>query len=579
MIGLHARRSVIRAKVPPMASAPRRISAKRLWFPVAATAVVTAHAVMAFYQVARLMTRGHNGFNSAAYMLAARNSLRFDAIFPLQYYTGIASPDLSSGYTHHPLGMHAHNTLAMWLFGDHEATVRSVAALHSVLVTIALIVVVARLWGKPSGLLAGATYTVLPIVAIYVNMANHVSGYTFWILLFLYAYTRYCSLRTRGWLVALLGAFAFAAFWDWPANYAALMVAAHWFAQNIRHPSARRWGHLALYCGVVLAMFGGHLALTHYYGGGLDELMHTADARQGDGGGADQFLQHLKLVPPLMFTLPVLALTAGWFAAQLVAIVRRRFELRNLIPMVMLVCGALHFTLFKASAYVHSFWGWYSCGAIAIIWATTMIALGQKVAAFAMAHVSGHRARLGMALTAAVALLSLTPLVLRTTELFHPSRRVGGAMWFVAPIRGPIASYESGYDALSFAHAVRARTTRRTGVYVDRSIYQLAPEPRWFATLDRQTRDVSALPTRPIEGPTHGWVYVARAQRLRTDRIRQLAEEHSVLQLGDFIMVDLRPGAAPGLEIIELREVPAPWWYRYLYGPDEPRIHPTALSE
>ncbi|MEM9864298.1 MAG: hypothetical protein AAF938_22045, partial [Myxococcota bacterium] len=294
---------------------------------LAGLAIVVLHALVLFHQSGDLMTRGHNGWNSAAYQLSARNSLRFELLFPLQYYTGIANPGNGGVYTHHPVAMHVHNTAAMWLLGDDEATIRGVAAFHGVLALIALMFFIGRWWGPRRALLAGAAYSWLPIVVIYGNMANHVSGYLLYILLSFHAYFRYVDAATEAdgeggerpgrlrWFLALLLFFAIAGVWDWPANYAAVGIALHWFVRNLRAKSSKLRGWLELfgYCIVVLAVFGGHFLLVHLYSGGLEELFHTIGARQSSGGMS--FSRHLRIVPALMFTWPVLAIVAAWIVA------------------------------------------------------------------------------------------------------------------------------------------------------------------------------------------------------------------------------------------------------------------------
>jgi len=62
------------------------------------------------------------------------------------------------GYTHHPLGMHLHNTLAVWLFGDHEGSIRAVPAFFGVLALIALMMVVRLLYDDRTALFAGLVF-------------------------------------------------------------------------------------------------------------------------------------------------------------------------------------------------------------------------------------------------------------------------------------------------------------------------------------------------------------------------------------------------------------------------------------
>ncbi len=551
---------------------------------VAAMGIVALQALIAFHQVAAMMTRGHNGWNSAAYQLAARNTLRWKLLFPLQYYTGTSDPGSSVVYTHHPLGMHLHNVAAMWLFGDHESSIRIVAATHAVLAIAALIFVVWKLWNPPTGLLAGAFYVLLPIVVIYTNMANHVSGYVFYTLLCFYSYLRYqqaardgWSAQTRRWLLATLVAFVMAGIWDWPANYAALAIAAHWAGvMVVRAFRARRgpkssasasrlwpqWACWVAFCITVLSVFFGHFALAHHFGGGVDELLRTAGERQGTIGR--DFGDHLQLVPPLMFTVPVLVGTAAWFVVTLVLTCIGKGAAKNLIPFVFLIGGSIHYVVFKSSAVVHSFWAWHACPGVAIACAALVawVVRGATQWPAIRERNMTHRALAGI-----IVGVSLLPLIVRNIEISPGARHVGGAMWFITNVRGPIQTYHSGLPGLRFAEQVREWTDRGTGVLVDRSIETTIPEPRWYTTLDREKRKVRRLPDA-LPDSLPRWVYVSLKSRINREQRAAYASKHPYYECGDFVMVDLRREAVD-IRVYRLETQPADFRYAYLVSPYE----------
>ena len=63
---------------------------------------------------------------------AARNTLRWDVLFPLQYETANVPPKKEQLYTHAPLALHLHNVVSVRLLGDREVSIRIVAAFWSV---------------------------------------------------------------------------------------------------------------------------------------------------------------------------------------------------------------------------------------------------------------------------------------------------------------------------------------------------------------------------------------------------------------------------------------------------------------
>jgi 4-amino-4-deoxy-L-arabinose transferase-like glycosyltransferase len=540
--------------------------------------LLSAQLLLGFLGVADMWTRGHNGWNGGAYHLAARNTLRWEVLLPLQYDAGARPPDPSKLYTHHPLALHLHNTASVAVFGDHPAAVRGVAAAHGVLALAMLFVLVRRFWGDLHALLATAIYVVLPINAIYINMANHSSGFIFWSLLALYGYLRYQQAAehdepTRWWYAATLGAFFMAAQWDWPAYYVAFGMAVHWLVagqarlRRLGRPWWRWDGHLlglVAFSAFVLALFGGHFLLIQWLTGNVGELAGTFEERQNVGW--PRFRDHLGVVPEVMFTWPVLGLSAGWLLAYAARLPAGRATARDLVPLVYGLGGAVHYWVFKWSAIVHSYWAWTMLPFVAIACASVIVTMGSTLARWASPRVGRG---LGWVAGAAVG-LALVPLVVRAADIVPPARRVGGSMWWVAPVRGPVATdYRSGRPELRFAEQVRAWTDRRTGVLVHRSIENLNPEPRFNTHLDRERRDVLSVPSRlPVLEGVDGWVFIGVIGQVPRHRIAALASEHPYWEYDRFFMVDLRrPG--PDVQVWSLEpEEPGLAW-RYFVSPFE----------
>ncbi len=318
--------------------------------------VLLTQTFFAFLQVDDLWVRGHNGWNGSAYLQSARNTLRWDMLFPVQYYTDNKPPPTHRQYTHHPLAMHLHNTTSVAVFGDSEWALRLVPGAHAILAALMLFVFVRRFWGDRHAIVASVIYVCLPVNAIYTNMANHSSGFIFWALIFFYAYLTFqerFELHKPGrwkWYAGAFLAFFMASSWDWPAYYLAFATALHWLATAVRRQRARpgssfrpgpTFWSLVPFCVFVLLLFGGHFLLVEAVTGGTDRLTATFDARRNIPW--DRYSQHLGEVPELMFTYPVLAILAGWILAWVGRVFWGKTEPRDLVPIAFAFAGLMHY--------------------------------------------------------------------------------------------------------------------------------------------------------------------------------------------------------------------------------------------
>ncbi len=513
---------------------PDRVGESRRPIRIAFAVVLSLQVFLAVWGIADQWTRGHNGWNGSAYQNAARNTLRWDELFPLQYDTANVPPNPEHLYTHAPLALHLHNVVSLKLFGDRELSIRLVAGFWSVAALCMLFAVVRRLWDEPHALAASAIYVVLPINAIYTNMANHSAGFIFWSLLTLYLYIRASRAPPWSWSAfsLFLAAFVVAASWDWPAYYVALCIALHWTWTLARprspKPPSRSAVQLGLFCACVLASFAGHFVLVDVLTGNLDELKGAFNARRALSWA--RFRTHLLVVPELMFTAPVLAICAAWVAVWGARAVRGRAQARDLVPIAFFFSGLIHYWTFRWSAIVHSYWAWPILPAVAITVAASLMATARWI-----------RERAGVA-PSLVVLLLLVPLALRVVQIVPEGRRVGGSMWFFTPVRGTIDTYDSGRPELRLARRIKEWTDRDTGVQLHTSLKPLRLEPRFDITLDRVTHRWEQNPRVEIpnkQGAT-GWVFVAAVAAFTEEERAAFASRHPYRQYGDYFMLDLR---------------------------------------
>jgi hypothetical protein len=531
---------------------------------VAFAMVLALQVFLAVWGIADQWTRGHNGWNGAAYQNAARNTLRWDILFPLQYETANVPPKREKLYTHAPLGLHLHNVASVALFGDRESSIRLVAGFWSVATLCMLFAIVRRLWDDAHALVASAVYVALPINAIYTNMANHSAGFIFWSLLTLFLYLR--APRDAPWsngaFISFLATFGIAASWDWPAYYVAACIATHWTWTLLRSRGPGTFLQLASFCTWVVLVFVGHFVLVEVMTGNLDELTGTFNARRALS--LARFRTHLLVVPELMFTLPVLGLCAGWAGIWVARVMHGHAHARDLVPVAFLLAGLVHYWTFRWSAVVHSYWAWPMVPGVAIIVAVSLFAVGKWL-----------RARAGVVASFSVLLL-LLPLALRVAQIVPEGRHVGGSMWFFTPVRGVIEPYDSGRAELRMAEQVKLWTDRATGVQLHTSLKRRRLEPRFDITLDRATHRWAQNPRREIpnqKGVT-GWVFVATTDAFSEEQRAAFAARYPYRQYGDYFMLDLRE-ETPSIEVWTLTPV-APgirWWL--FHSPFEPPVRST----
>ncbi|MGB5367230.1 MAG: glycosyltransferase family 39 protein [Polyangiales bacterium] len=549
---------------------PDRIGEGRRLVRIAFAMLLAVQIFLAVWGIADQWTRGHNGWNGAAYHNAARNTLRWNVLFPLQYDTANVPPSKDQLYTHHPLALHLHNVVTVKLFGDREVSIRLVAGFWSVAIVCMLFAVVRRLWDDAHALAASAIYVALPINAIYTNMANNSAGFIFWILLTLYLYIR--ASRTLPWswpaFTAFLASFGMAAIWDWPAYYIAFCIALHWAWSLYRPgsgvPARGSTTQLGMFCFWVLALFVGHFVLVEVLTGNLDELRGTFNARRALSW--TRFRTHLLVVPELMFTAPVLGLCLAWVAFWLRRLVRSEAKPRDLLPVAFFFAGMVHYWTFRWSAIVHSYWAWTMLPAVAIAVTTSLFETARLI-----------RTRAGQLASLSVLLL-LVPLAIRDVQLVPTGRYVGGSMWFFTSVRGTIDQFDSGRPELRFARRVKAWTDRSTGVQLHTSLKQFRLEPRFDITLDRVTHRWSQNPRTEIsneQGAT-GWVFVAAVDAFSEEERAGFASRHPYRQYGDYFMLDLRREARD-IEVWGLTPVQfSPRW-RLLHTAFEPPMRATRM--
>ncbi len=526
---------------------------------------------------------GHNGYNTAAYQVAARNTLRWGELFPVQYLVGEQAPTSADLYTHAPLGLHLHTTASVALLGDSYWAVRLVPALLGVLALAALLAVVWRRWSPAHGLLAGFIYVLLPINHAFANMANHSTGLILGALLALEGYLRFleapAGAARRGPAALLLGGAAYAMLWDWPACYIMLCIALHGLYASFDPQVASRplrWGfntlHLALagFCAFVLLHAAATFGLIFNAAGSFAELQRAFSSRHEAPPGVWGTIATFALVP--MFSPALLGCAGLWGVGTLLRHAQRRLQARDLIPLAFLAAGVLHTVIFRATAVIHIYWMWPLNPFFAIAAATTLLGIASWLRA-ALPPLRPLPARLlGWGVTALILALPLAAYLRHTLPLVPEGRRVAGTFRH--------AGYQSDLLRVAFAEQVHRWTTPRTGVLIHRAF---SHRIEVLATLDR-TPAPTLRPDHPAPPPhlhpADGWVVIGPVQQTPRAQLVAAAARHPYRQYGLYYMIDTRREGVD-IQIWNLYPVPEPplAWRLFVNpfeGPWEERPDPQA---
>ena len=529
---------------------------------------------------------GHNGYNGGAYLLGAKNSLRWQNVFPAQYAAGNHEPSKSELYTHAPLMLHLHNIATVSTLGDRELSIRVVPMFYGVMALAVLFGFVKRRWGDLHAIVVGSVYVVLPINQGLANMTNHDTGAITWSLIMLTCYLEWLDVGRqpgRRWLWAagiFLSCFM-AVNWNWPAYYICFVLAIHWLYSchdKRRQELPRTLGinreHilLAVYSLFVLINFFGHFLLVKLQMGNFEEMTRSFSQRSGSSANIYSRIWNESLEP--MFGAPLLGLGALWLIALLVRHSRRQARSADLVPFAFAFAGILHTLLFKKTVIVHIYWPWQLNPFVAMAAGIVLIGAYQQlrgIATQSMQELPAWTRRSASAILAAVVFAPFAwSYFSHTLPLIPEARRVAGTFNH--------KNYESDHLKIVFGRQLRSWTANDTGVLIMRHIPHRV---EFIATIDRirgWTRRVDRIRPPRLKGATGGWVAIGDVRRTPRAQIIAAAGSHPFKQYGLYFMVDHRV-EGQDIEIHNLEpEEPSLWW-RFFVNPYDPPMRPVRDRE
>jgi hypothetical protein len=515
--------------------------------------VIAAFAAAALHGIASYWQWGHNGYNSAAFMQAARNSLRFGMLAQATTHTGVLPPEAAELYTHHPPLLHLHLIALVAAFGDAEWIGRLVPATYSVLSLVMLIAFVRR-FGSPSQTLATAiAFVLIPLNLIYANMIDHEQGSIFWILAFTYAYFRYREQPSRRWLLIALACVVCAVQFDYPGYYMAYFVATDAVTTAL---GARREGRSARPL-LAFAVWLSAVVLLNVAAFAAMIFLARGDFQDMAGAFSHRASLPVGYLPTLwrraidLFGPHYLLALAVYLASLLL----RRRTVVDRIAVYFLLAQVIHSLMFPGAGYLHAYWVYH-------LTPTLAIAMGTLIAAawdWLRRPGPARGLRTGVAVAGCLAGLAY-------------GARFAWVQWHWGLATGGATYYEP-YDR----QHVDTRFARELGRRFERegTIVRLPGDHRWriewLYYLDMPHEPMNGLALRrDARGRRPLLVFelgaVGDLRALRSGRVRPY---HVSVYERRFAVVDLgrRDGS---FEAWRLSTRPAPWWWRWLVSRFDP---------
>ena len=533
--------------------------------------VMVVFAAACFHAVGNVWQWGHNGYNGAAFVQAARNSLRFGVVGQVQYYMGLEQPPPEIVYTHHPMLLHAHLVGLFWSFGVHEWLGRLVPAVYSVLSLVMLFVLARRFGGKAVGLGAVVLFALTPLNLIYANMINHEQGGIFWCLFFIHHTLRWLEERRWPWMVAALVGVTMAGQFDWPAYYLAFFVAIHVAAVGlVQWRQERRWPEpwtfVVAFSAVVLANFGGFFAWIASLRGDLEEMGSAFSTRssQPDGYLERLWERSLDLQGPWL-----MALLALWAPVSLWRLAKGRAGPIDAVPLFFVLAQTIHSAVFQQAGFIHAYWTFWSGPAIAIGGALVLVTAWRALAEVLPLGKDDAQRRLVLAIAGgAVVLGVLAPFA---WQQFRWGFQTGSGSY--------VAQYDDQYPQALWLRSVGQRHDReKTTYHLHRSL-DARIELLYYLDAPHRTRSGLHLPAPGANGQGHVLLVDLEAlPRTRRRPLSRLVERHGAIIInGRFVSIDNR-SKDNAVQWFELRPQEAVWWWTWLFNSERPPMALTSVA-
>ena len=518
----------------------RRGGQRRLWrHPL--LWLILAQIVLGSYGISQPLVWGHQGYHVAEHGISARNLSRHDAWMP-SHHSGPGTPSEESLNYRHPFMLHPYIAGANYVFGEQVWVARGVQLLFALLALTGLWAFTKRVRDESKALLACVAFLVTPLHLTFNHLPDHQLigiAYALWAGVGLVDWLR--TMRTSA-LCLWLGASFMAALSDWPWFLIAfcLFVVLVWRTWRGHledwHPDMRGracWLGLVAFALCILAPFTAHVGAA-FMSVRWEDLMlaYTDRSASGPSGhllGSGAWRLYAMHSPPLVFV-------TWWWLWRMAKQGLR--ESGNLVMLSMFVGQSLWLVLMQTEFLVHEYRSyWYvlpaafACADVGLDWFRRL-----------------RRAERGSFLQVhALTIVLVCLLGWSFAHLKHnlvTSRRMSGSVSF--------QGYDPQHEFMSALRVVRAMSDfEQTLVLIGGG---LGPRKEAEYLLDRSMRVVwspdevkaaldageSILVVDSVEGLKQqtGW--------------RRLFWRARSLRIGQVVILDLRPGAQPGIDALDL---------------------------
>jgi hypothetical protein len=532
--------------------------------------LAVANVVIRAYGIADPWLRGHRGFSGALSGIISRNYLRFGYLetrFAPVWLSGPASPqDLAANYhLRHPSLRYLVISLLYRVLGVSEWVTSLMPILSSLGTAIVLYLLVKRVWGKWTAVLALAFLSIVPIDAYYGNMASHESMAMFFALLGLLLYHHWLEKPSRALLIGLLAALGLGAFAGYAGFYMLGAIGLHFLLVRPWQWSTVRF---TLALGVfAVALFGGWVLYAAWLLGSPSTFLAGWDLRTGSGDsaqftfGAWYLLEYMRTRDFFTPTLRLMAVVWGLFLLR--DVLRGRDWQRHGYLGVLLLFGLPQVVVFRQGVWVHEYWLMFLTPFFAVAAAAAVAQIGRE-------WLGGRKLLIGA-------------LVLVVWAFYAPEA-VGQLQAFYQP-------RDAGETRL--AQRLHDRTELNEGILLGFEVLQ----PHFDYYLDRQTEEVTDLEgfEEAFAGGRFRFCVLRTPRTVDEKLVQTLARTYPVQTFEDYLIFDLKGAGdrlvrdglpleqvnavgrqiAPGIELVgysgppavRLNDPPDPGWlHNYLHS-------------
>lgn len=519
---------------------------------IALLAIVALFVIIGSFGLTAPFFWGHGGYHGAVYMLRARMSWRHHTPDPLSW-TGFDPPEPGALYYHHPVMGHHFLTALTPIFGEVEWLPRACGVTFGVVAVLAIYAIGARFFSRRFGLLAAATWVLLPNTISFSNLYDMMFLEMAAVLWTLYAWLMLWEKPSwrMAWLALLANLGGGLVMWEVFFVSPMLALAALLLALGRERREAKlgrihiAWVFtFAAGIGCVIA------AVIHFVlawkAGALADMAASYNLRKGGMSVRYIIDRHVEWMR-ILYGWPPVVIGGLWIAQFVTRLVRRKVEKRDAVPLTFLLTNILYIILFAEGSAVHL----YRVSFFSLFFAFAAADLVERGTRYLIAKDRPPRTALAIALAPFV--------IYHAVEAPHAYRNLLESR---ATAETHITSgYNPEQTKLLFFREVEKRTQKEDRVFIHYGQWGARKE-LWFY-LDRSFTNVSnlsAIPANP--GRAVAIFDESKLSREERQRFLQWAAHHPVTFYDHFTMVDFRERRT-GIESFTFRPQPMSAGYRW----------------